>query len=176
MKLNYLLLTILFFTLICCEQAIDSDGIERKNGLYINSTNGNTLDGKYKSVSSIGGAYSGNHVSTSEYKDGIPVREWTYTFNGDPIHSGKYLVEKELKSKINSLTKSKRTDLNLWEEGGYYIINLELISPVKVDSSLIKNVVNLTNQVLLEKFKYKKIDVFRVNDTVKEKVYSEKVK
>ena len=169
-------IVILSSAIVSCTQSIDSGKIERKDGLYTDKGTGELLDGKYESVEPIGGTYSGNHESTFEYDEGIPVGEWTYTFNGDPIHSGKYLVENELKSKINSLTNSKITDLNFWEEGGYWMLDIELLFPNKKDSVIIKTVVDITNDAILTKYNYKSIDVFAVNDSVKEKIYWEKLK
>ncbi len=174
--MNKLFLAIFFLILIGCQQSVEFSDIERRNGLYINVTTNNPLDGKYKTMTSIGGTYNGNHVSTFEFDKGIPNGEWTYTFNGDPIHSGKYLVQNQLKSEINSLTNSIRTDIDLWEEGGYWMLNIELISPQKRDSVLLKNIVKITNEAILEKYHYRTVDVFDVSDSTNEKVYWEKVK
>ncbi len=165
-----------YLLLVSCTQSIDSSKIERKDGLYTDMGTRKLLDGKYESIEPIGGAYSGNHESSFEYDEGIPIGEWIYTFNGDPIHSGKYLIENELKPKINSLTNSKRTDLNLWEEGGYWMLEIELLFPNKVDSVLIRSLVEITNDAILNKYNYKSVDVFAVNDSIKEKLYWEKIK
>lgn len=170
------LLAIFTLVLIGCTQSIDSDKIKRKDGQYINSETGELLNGKYKNIEPIGGTYGGNHESTFEYDDGIPVGKYTYTFNGAPIYSGRYLDENELKEKINSLTKSKRVDLNLWEEGGCWMLDVELLYPGNKDSVVIKNVVDMTNTALLGKHNYKSIHVLAANDSIKEKVYWEKVK
>ena len=63
-------LAIFTFVLIGCTRSIDSDKIERKDGLYINRETGELLNGKYKTIEAIGGTYRGNHESTFEYDDG----------------------------------------------------------------------------------------------------------
>ena len=165
------LLGIFSLLLIGCTQTIESDNIVRRQGLYVDLKTGNPLNGNYKSITPIGGTYSGNHESTLEYDDGIPVGEWTYNFNGDLIHSGRYLIENKLKSKINSIASSKRTDLKFWVEGDFWMLDLELYFPEKTDSITMKNIVDITNNEISHKYHYKTFDVYIVNDTTKEKVY-----
>ncbi len=171
MKLKIRLLIILCLAIISCTKTVEFEKIQRKDGSYSNEDNGELLDGEYKCVKPIGGTYNGNHESTFKYDEGIPIGEWTYTFNGDLIHSGKYLVENELKANIISLTNSKRIDLNLWEEGGDWMLDIELIFPEEKDSSVIKTVVETANDALLTNYNYTIVNVFAVNDSVKEKIY-----
>ena len=56
------------------------------------------------------------------------------------------------------------------------MLDIELLFPNKKDSVIIKTVVDITNDAILTKYNYKSIDVFAVNDSVKEKIYWEKLK
>jgi hypothetical protein len=152
-----------------CTETIKSEDVKMKNGIYVYSSNEKPLDGQYRKINPIGGTYDGNEESTFNYTQGIPTDAWTYKFNGDLIHSGTYLNETELKSEINSLTSSKRTDLCLWEEGGYYMLDIDLILPDKVDSNVIDKVLEITVNQLSARQQFNDIDVYVVTDTSKTK-------
>lgn len=166
-RITFLCVISLLF--MSCTQSIDT--IERIGVLYVDAETGALLHGKYQSITPIGGTYSGNHESTFEYHRGVPVGDWTYVSNGDPIHSGKYLIENELKSKINSLTNAKRTDLDLWEEGEYRMLNIKLLFPDRIDSVSMKSIREITNQAILTKYNYKDIRVYALTDSTAQKVH-----
>ncbi len=171
MKLNKAFFAILFLTLIGCKQSIEPDKIERINGLYVYAESGEPLNGKYKCVTPIGGTYDGNHVSTFEYDDGIPVGEWVYTFNGDPVHSGKYVKESTIQASLQTITDSKRVDLDLWEEGGYPMLTIDLIQPQNTDSISLKEIEKTVKDKLLRKYEYKAVFVESVTDQEKERLF-----
>ncbi|MFO7823652.1 MAG: hypothetical protein R6V72_06910 [Cyclobacterium sp.] len=156
-----------------CTETLNSEDVKMKNGIYVYSRNEKPLDGKYRKVIPIGGTYDGDEEITFEYNNGVPTESWTYMFNGDLIHSGTYLIENELKSEINNLTSSKRTDLCLWEEGGYYTLDIDLVLPDKVDSAAIEKVVDLATEQLTDRHQFSDIDVYLVTDTDK-KIYKRK--
>ncbi|MGB3778990.1 MAG: hypothetical protein WA960_11580 [Tunicatimonas sp.] len=170
-KLNKAFLAILFLILIGCEQSIESDKIKRINGLYVYAGSGEPLDGKYRCATPIGGTYDGDHVSTFEYDDGIPVGEWTYTFNGDPIHSGKYVKEPTIQADLQTITDSKRVDLDLWEEGGYSMLTIDLVQPQNTDSVSLKELEKTLKDKLLKRHECKIVFVESVTDQEEKRLF-----
>lgn len=165
---------ILLFFLIAfshsCNEEINFDNIHLKNGLYINDRNGEILDGHYKSVTPVNGNFQKTDVILLEYSDGIPVGNWSDTYNGDLIHSGTYLEETAIKSKIQQLTNSKRVDLNLWEESDEPSLTIELIEPRVTDSLTLKKVINCTNN-FDKSYKFNQIYVDSIVTTNKNYIY-----
>lgn len=143
---------------------IDYDNIVIKNNLYVNSTNGKLLDGTYKSPSQWDGFGKDEHCSKQQYEKGIPTGKWMYSFKGDLIHSGIYLEKTELNDKLISVAKCKRVDINLWQEGDYPILTIDLINPISKDSNTLETISELTMQSLSNKFKFKTLHICNVTE------------
>jgi hypothetical protein len=144
---------------------IDYDNIVIKNGLYIDSTIGKPLDGMYKSPSLWDGFGKDEHCCKIHYEKGIPTGKWMYSFKGELIHSGVYLDERDLNHELISLSKSKRVDINLWEEGeGYPMLTIDLINPISQDSNTIETISKLTIQSLNNKYKFKILYIENVTE------------
>jgi hypothetical protein len=141
---------------------IDSINIIIKNGRYIDSTTGKPLDGTYKSPSRWDGFGEDEHCLKEQYEKGIPTGKWMYSFKGDLIHSGIYLEETVLSDKLISLTKSKRIDINLWQEADYSYLTIDLINPIFKDSNTVETISELTMQSLSNKFKFKTLYIDNV--------------
>lgn len=141
---------------------IDYEKIIIKNDLYVNSTTGMPLDGTYKSPSQWDGFGKDEHCSKQKYEKGIPTGKWMYSFKGDLIHSGVYLEKTKLNDKLSSLAKCKRVDINLWQEGDYPILTIDLINPISKDSNTVETISELTIQSLSNKFKFKTLYIDNV--------------
>ena len=137
----------------------------------MDSSSGEILDGKYKSVTHLGHDMSRVDIIIVEYSNGIPVGEWSDTHAGDLIHSGKYLKEEGTKSNIQRLTKCKRVDLDLWKEADYQFLTLELIEPLASDTLTLEKVIEITKSSLLEKYKFKTIIIDSIGLTDKNYIY-----
>lgn len=143
---------------------IDYENIVIKNDLYVDSTTGMPLDGTYKSPSQWDGFGKDEHCSKQKYEKGIPTGKWMYSFKGDLIHSGVYLEKTELNDKLISLAKCKRVDINLWQEGDYPILTIDLINPISKDSITVETISELTIQSLNNKFKFKTLYIDNVTE------------
>lgn len=168
--MKVILLSFLIALSYSCRQEINFDSIRIKNGLYINVQNGEILDGHYKSVTTVNGNFQKSDVILLEYVDGIPVGNWSDTYNGDLIHSGTYLEEVATKSKIQQLTNSKRVDLNLWKESDEPSLTIELIEPRITDSVTLKKVINCTNN-FDKSYKFNQIYIDSIVTTNKNYIY-----
>ena len=153
-----------------CRENIEYEKIAWKDGLKINLETGKLLDGKYKSITQEGETHIDYHVSTFEYKKGIPTGKSTYTFSDDPIHSGVYLYEKRFSAKISKLTNAIRTDIDLWEEG-LPLLSIILIEPQKIDNNIIEQVVELVKKHLSHKYLFDALYVVSVNDGKRKGLY-----
>lgn len=147
---------------------IDHVNIVIINDVYVDSTTGKPLDGTYKSPSQWDGYGKDEHCSKEQYKKGIPTGKWMYSYKGDLIHSGSYLDRKELNSKLISLTKCKRVDINLWQEGDYPFLTIDLINPISTDSNTIGIISDVTIQSLGNKFNFRTLYIDKV--TSKERI------
>ena len=157
--------------MVSCRQSIKWENVKIKDGLYVDSSSGEILDGKYKSVTPPEHDISREDVIIFEYSNGIPVGEWSDTYGGDLIHSGKYLKEEDTKSNIQRLTKCKRVDLDLWKEADYQFLTLELIEPLAADTLTLEKVIEITKSSLLEKYKFKTIMIDSIGLTDKNYIY-----
>lgn len=175
MKSNPFIVFIICFFLASCRQSVEFDNIQNKGGLYFNTATTELLDGKYISVTSDP---DGNRESviTMEFKDGVPINEWEEKYNNSTIHSGHYITNKELATKIGEITKSKRVDLNLWEEAGFPYLTLELIEPANTDSSRLKKVIEVTNTDLKKKFNFKTINIDSSGYSSRKRIYTVEIK
>ncbi len=169
---KYLIVPIcIVYLFVSCRQSINYDNIKIKDGLYIDSSNGEVLDGRYISVTPSAHEMSKEDVITVEYSNGIPNGEWTDTYGGDLIHSGKYLSEENTKSSIQQLTKCKRVDLDFWKEGDFPFLTLELIEPTVTDILTLQKVVEISKYDLLKKYKFKEIKIDSIGKTDKNYIY-----
>lgn len=172
MKIYHLLIICLSLHLIVsCRQNIKWENVTIKNGVYVNETDGEKLDGKF-----ISDDKSEENVILFEYSNGIPVGEWSDTHRGDLIHSGKYLEEEDTKITIQRFTKCKRVDLDFWKEADYQFLTLELIEPTTVDTLTLKKVIEITKRSLLNKYKFKTILIDSIGLTDKNYIYEKDIK
>ncbi|MEY5049722.1 MAG: hypothetical protein RLZZ175_3081 [Bacteroidota bacterium] len=169
----YIYLTFFF---VSCKQSINYDNIKIKDGLYIDSNSGDALDGQYISVSSPSSEITKENVITCEYSNGIPVGDWTETYGGDLIHSGKYLSEENTKSSIQKLTKCKRVDLDNWKEADFPFLNIELIEPVVTDTLTLQKVSEVIKNNLFNKYKFKVVKIDSIGNTNKNFIYEFNIK
>lgn len=158
MKFRHLLYLLVFAISACeNEKIIEFEHMYWKDGLMTDSTTHQILDGKYKTVEPISPYRSGDHVSTYEFDKGIPTGEWTYSFNGDPIHNGKYLDEPEVSWKISQTTGSQRTDLDLWWEGDNPFLTIHLIQPEKIDTNNLIKISTLAEELLAPIYHFNRV-------------------
>lgn len=177
MKILEIIFIILSISTLACQQEIniDADNIGQKDGLTINNETGKPLHGRYKCISSFG-KYSVYHVETFEYKNGIKVGKWTYSFNGDLIHHGRFLKENSLKTRISKLTQTKRTELHLWQEGDYVWLDVNLIEPQNSTSLIQTQIVQLVKDNMAKKYDVNLIRIQVIQDDKREVIYREEVK
>lgn len=171
MKKYFFLLFCVTLLLASCRQSIKWENVKIKDGLYVDSSSGEILDGKYISETPPEHAMSREDVILFEYSSGIPVGEWSDTYGGELIHSGEYLKEEDAKSKIQRLTKCKRVDLDLWKEADYQFLTIELIEPVEADTLTLNKVIEITKSTLFEKYKFKTIIIDSIGSTTKNYIY-----
>lgn len=174
-RLYQVLLLGFILTSLGCAQLIESDGLTLKNGLYYDSSSGELLDGKYKRQSQIGNGYAGYHISREEYINGVPIGTWSYSFNGDLISRGKYLDDLNTQIALQDMTNSLRVDLDLWQEGNYPILTINLIQPQISDSMTMKAVSKTVQQRLGEIYEFQTIYVDSVGDQKTERLFEAKL-
>lgn len=78
--------------------------------------------------------------------------------------------EPSIQSEIQSITSSKRIDLNLWQEGGYPFLTINLIEPKQTDTTSLKNLEEITKNRLLTKYQFKVIYIESVTDEDKNRL------
>lgn len=161
---------------ISCTQNVIYENVKIKDGIYINSSTGEILNGKYKSVSTPEHSLEKKDIISFEYLNGIPVGEWSDIYGGELIHSGKYLEEDNIKTSLQKLTECKRVDLNLWKESDYKYLTLELIQPKITDTLTLKKVADIAKKNLLIKYKFKEIIIDSIGDTNKNYIYEFEIK
>lgn len=175
MKL-YLAILCLIFVAVSCRQPIIYDNVKIKDGLYIDSSNGEILNGKYQSITPPENAMERKHVSTFEYSNGIPINDWTYSYGGEMIHTGKYLKEDNIKSIFQELTKSRRVDLDLWKEGDFPFLTVELIQPKMTDTLTLEKVVEISKAKLVKTYDFKQILIRSISTTDNNYIYKSELK
>lgn len=163
------------FFLASCRQSVEFDDIKNKEGLYFNSATAELLDGKYISVTSDPDG-DRESVITMEFKDGVPIGEWEEKYENSTIHSGYYITHKELATKIEEMTNSKRVDLNLWEEAGFPYLTLELIEPANTDSNKLNEVIEITKMNLKSKFHFKTINIDSSGYSSRKRIFTVNIK
>ena len=143
---------------------IQYDMIVEKDGLNYNSSDGKLLDGTCKSPSSWDGFGDGEGCIKQEFKRGIQIGTWMYSHKGDMIHSGEYLHEQELKSRVVEISKCSRVDIDNWKEGNYSFLYVYLQNPENTDSVSVKNIINVTIEALRDNYEFRSIKIIERKD------------
>ncbi len=167
----------LFFSIlaISCRQNISYENVKINDGLYIDSSSGKILDGKYQSITPADEKrVAREHVSIFEYSKGIPIGEWKYSYGGEVIHTGKYLTEATIQENLKELTKSKRVDMNLWKEGDYPFLTINLILPRIIDTLTLQKIFEISKITLSKNYEFNEIMI--VDASKSEYIYRREVK
>ncbi len=143
---------------------IQYEMIVEKDGLSYNSLNGKLLDGTCKSPSSWDGFGDGSNCTKQKFKKGINIGTWMNSYKGDMIHSGEYLHEQELQSRVVEIGKCSRVDINNWKEGNYSYLYLYLLNPENTDSVSVKNIISVTIEALRNKYEFSSIKIIGKKD------------
>lgn len=139
-----------------------------QRGLYVDSVTNSLLDGDYLTTTKPDAQSGGReHKSKESYNNGIPVKGWVYLYGEDTIHTGRYLEEETLKSQLATLATAQRVDLNLWQEGHYPFLTVQIINPKSLDSTTTERVYALALAALKGKYPFRTLILERITDSAK---------
>lgn len=173
MKLNFAIILV-FWCMTSCRQSIEYDNIQNKDGIYIDKTTNRILNGRYRSKTL--NSFSKETIIKKEFKDGIQVGEWEEWHGDELIHIGKYIQEDKLSKQIKNIAGSKRVNLNLWKEGNYEMLSIELVQPTYADTSRFEKIAEITKKALIDKFSFTTLIIDSIsNSKVDRRIFEKQI-